>query len=169
MDQDDIINRYDFTYEGYDELYGEEQKNKYDLLFSKIKPYGIVADIGCGTGLLMEYFYDTGLIDKINKYICLDLSINMLSLSNKRANKFCKDKCLVLWGNAEYLPFKNKSIDFLFSFSVINLLDNPENALNEFKRVSNNIFVSYVKKLKQVNMQGEIIGEDYKDLIFKLY
>ncbi len=168
MDQDDLINRYEATYDGYDELYGEEQRNKYNLLFSKIKPYGIVADIGCGTGLLIEYFYNTGIIYNINKYICFDLSINMLSIAYERVKKFCKDKCLVLMGNAEKLPFRDKSIDFLFSFSVINLLNDPQDALKEFKRVSNNVFISYVKKLRHVDIHGEIIGEEYKDLIFKL-
>jgi ubiquinone/menaquinone biosynthesis C-methylase UbiE len=168
VQDNEIKIRYEYTYDSYDELYGTEQRKKYDFLFSKVIPNGTVADIGCGTGLLVEYFYENGMIDNITKFYCLDFSENMLKMAQHKILKLCKNKCVALLGNAESLPFKNKSIDFLFSISVINLVDNYEKAIDEFKRVSKNVFISSVKKLKQVNIIGNFIGEDEKDSFYKL-
>ena len=168
VQDDEIKTRYDYTYDGYDELYGLEQWRKYDFLFSIVLPNGIVADIGCGPGLLIEYFYNKGLLDNVSKFYCLDYSENMLKIAQRKILKLCKNKCIALLGNAELLPFKNKSIDFLFSISVINLIDNYEKAISEFRRVSKNAFVSSIKKLRQVNINGKLIGENDKDLFYWL-
>ncbi|MEB2793567.1 MAG: class I SAM-dependent methyltransferase [Caldisphaeraceae archaeon] len=162
----DIIRKYDITYLGYDELYGEEQREKYEVTFSKIKPEGRVADIGCGTGLLIDYLTKIGFFESIKNYVCVDLSIKMLTSAAKK-NPSCH-KCAFILGNAERLPFKDKQFDYVFSFSMINLLNEPSKGVAELMRIGKKRIVSIVKKLKHVGIAGKLLGETEKDLILMI-
>ncbi|MCE4608289.1 MAG: class I SAM-dependent methyltransferase [Caldisphaeraceae archaeon] len=162
----DIVKKYDITYLGYDELYVEEQREKYEIAFSKIKPEGRVADIGCGTGLLIDYLTKIGFLESIKNYVCVDLSINMLTSAAKK-NSSCH-KCAFILGNAEGLPFKNKQFDYVFSFSMINLLDEPSKGVAELMRIGKKRIVSIVKRLKHVGITGKLLGETEKDLILMI-
>ena len=48
---------YDSIAEGYDELYGEEQKKKMDIVKAniEIKPDTKILDIGCGSGISSDF------------------------------------------------------------------------------------------------------------------
>jgi ubiquinone/menaquinone biosynthesis C-methylase UbiE len=164
----DIINRYDITSDSYDELYGEEQIEKFNEVFKNIEPKGKIADIGCGTGLLLEYLINNDKFKNVYLYVCFDLSINMLKIANDRAIRHHCDKCFMIKGNAEYLPFKDKEFDYVFSFSTVNLLDNPDKSIEEMKRIGKNVIISFVKKLKLVKVKGYIIGETEKDFILRV-
>jgi len=166
-----IRDRYDATFSGYDELYRAEQFEKYALTLRKIKPEGRVLDAGCGTGLLLEYMKTAGFIDHIDEYVCLDYSWGMLSIAKWRARLICPDKCHVIGGNIESLPFPDKAFNISYAFTVLDLVDSIIRALNELKRVTRGrIAVTMLKKLPYKDLlitKGyEILAVSKKDVIF---
>ncbi len=128
------MNYYDSISNGYNELYGEEQRKKYlfvnDWLLS-LK--GSILDVGSGTGIINEFIKPTVLTDN---------SFNML----KKANgvRVCCD--------ARFLPFKDKSFDNITCFTVLQDIIEKKRVINELKRVcKDKIIITILKKLKQVD------------------
>lgn len=139
--------RYELGCEGYDELYGEEQLDKYVSALRLMPPHGRVLDVGCGTGLLVEFMSSGGLINSVSAYFCVDISSCMTLKAKERAARACGDKCVVLQGDAYRLPFKDESFDVVYSFSLINLLERPAEALAEISRVARAALVTAVGPL----------------------
>lgn len=146
---------------GYDELYGEEQFKKLDIIKNNldIKKNDLLLDVGCGTGISSQFNC---------KVIGLDPSIKLLKFKNKaKINSV-----------AEKLPFKDNIFDFIISITAIHNFQDIEKSFKEIKRVGKNKFVfSILKKSKKFdeienlikkyfNIE-EIIEED-KDAIFFL-
>jgi len=118
----------------YIDIYYSNKKPKtdypYHLIDYIIKKYKItkemkVLDLGCGRGDFLEPFKNRGF-----SVYGLDLSYNCLKkLQNKGYNvKYCnfeKDK----------IPFTKNYFDIIFSKSVIEHIINPDNFLNEIKRI----------------------------------
>ncbi len=74
----DSIELYEVTSSSYDELYREEQYGKYEYAESSgLTIGGTVIDVGCGTGLLLEYLLSRGA--PLEKYICIEPSSEMIS------------------------------------------------------------------------------------------
>ncbi len=100
----------------YNELYGDEQRNKLRLIKSKITVNGWILDIGSGMGISAEFF---------KNIILLEPEINLLKQS--KGKKIC--------GRAEDLPFKNNSFDCIICVTAIHHF-NLKQAIQEIKRVS---------------------------------
>jgi len=128
--------RYDATYDSYDELYRGEQYEKYFSALRRVPPRGFVLDAGCGTGLLIEFLSASRLMERLSGLVCVDYSLNMLRLASWRASVSCPEKCLTVYGNVESLPFSSRVFDSVYSFTVIDLVDDPVSAVNELARVS---------------------------------
>jgi demethylmenaquinone methyltransferase/2-methoxy-6-polyprenyl-1,4-benzoquinol methylase len=139
---------------GYNELYSEEQLKKVKLIIKllKIKNESVL-DVGCGTALYSNLF---------KKYIGIDNSKEMLK----------KAKAKVIFGNAEKLPFKNKSFDTVISITAIHNFKDSKKAISEMKRVAKKkIAISVLKKsrkFKSIEKQLEDFKkfEQEKDVIF---
>lgn len=99
----------------YNELYGEEQKDKFELLSKYVKLRPLVLDIGCGTGVV-----DFGV-----KTVGIDPSIGLLK----------KHPGLKVCARAEALPFKDNVFSSIVSLTVLHHTD-INKAIEEIKRVS---------------------------------
>ncbi|MEM0366754.1 MAG: class I SAM-dependent methyltransferase [Acidilobaceae archaeon] len=167
-----IRERYEATCLGYDELYRSEQYEKYFVALKRVKPRGVVLDAGCGTGLLVEFLYSWKLLDDISLYICLDYSGCMTSIANWKLKVLCNGKCQATIGDVENIPLADKSVDVTYSFTVLDLLDDPFRGLEEMVRVTRgDIIVSVLKSLHlKDNLIGKysLIGSTSKDLIFNI-
>jgi ubiquinone/menaquinone biosynthesis C-methylase UbiE len=141
-----IRQRYEATYDSYDELYRGEQYEKYFSALRVVPPRGAVLDAGCGTGLLIEFLASLKLVDGLSSLVCVDYSMNMLRLALWRARVACPDKCLAVYGNVESLPFESMSFDVAYSFTVIDLVDDPLAAISELARVSRGAVVVSVMR-----------------------
>ncbi|MDF1612113.1 ubiquinone/menaquinone biosynthesis methyltransferase [Stygiobacter electus] len=98
------------------------------IKFSSMDENTILLDIACGTG----DFAITAKKFGVKKIFGADLSFNMLSLFNNKADwiKGKTTECV-----AEFLPFKNESFtNITVAFGVRNFYDIPT-AFNEFRRV----------------------------------
>ncbi len=145
----------------YNGLYEEEQLNKLNIIkkYLKVKKSYKLLDIGCGTGISTNFFD----CDSVG----VDKSKGML--------KFCSEKRIL--GNAEKLPFKDKSFDVILCITAIHNFDDQEKALNEIKRVKKykaQIVITLLKKSKNYNKMKKLILRNFnmremdsdKDTIF---
>jgi ubiquinone/menaquinone biosynthesis C-methylase UbiE len=98
----------------------------------KFKPKNIL-EAGCGTGRWLNSIpsYDS-------KLFGLDLSFGMLSQITKS-----KISVNLINGNADKLPLKNNSFDFIYCINAIHHFDNPEKFLWSIKEIliSGGIFI----------------------------
>lgn len=152
---------YDEIAEGYNELYGEEQLTKLSEAKKQVpfKKNDIVLDIGCGTGILTRK-----IAGSVKLIIGIDASKKMILNAKKEKNVF------YLVANAESLPFKDKTFSLAVSFSVIQNVKNPQNMINEAKRVSKVNLITVPFKLwskEKINFLGRFkIKKGQKDWIF---
>ncbi|MEB3861427.1 MAG: class I SAM-dependent methyltransferase [Desulfurococcales archaeon] len=165
-----IRERYEATYTGYDELYRMEQYEKYLEALGRVEPRGLVLDAGCGTGLLVEYMAMNRMLDRVSGVVCLDYSWGMLSVAKWRLGRLCGGRCGVVLGNVERLPFGDRVFDVVYSFTVLDLVDDVIGAFRELVRVSRGpVVVSMLKRLPYKDLllaSGvRLLGVTSKDVI----
>ena len=115
--KNDIRTKYNTTADFYNKRYRNLQYEKYARMLKGVKLKGRILDLGSGTGLLSDF---------LNKEIIgVDFSINMLKKS--------KNKNRIL-GDAENLPFKNNTFDFVLSFTLLQNLPSFK-LFKEIKRI----------------------------------
>jgi ubiquinone/menaquinone biosynthesis C-methylase UbiE len=167
-----IRDRYDATCMGYDELYGEEQVEKYEAVVPRYGASGRVLDAGCGTALLAEYLHEKRMLDQVEVYVCLDYSGCMLSIAAKRLRRLLASRSLIVEGNVEHLPFPSGYFDIVYSFTVLDLVDDLERGLAELSRVSKGpVIVSMLKKLPykdRLLTRYPIVAITSKDVVFRV-
>lgn len=100
---------------GYDELYGEEQKKKAEIIKKHVKFKAPLLDIGCGTGVV-----NFGV-----KTVGIDPSLGLLEQHN--GLKVC--------ARAEALPFKDNTFNSVVSLTALHHTE-IDKAVKEIERVS---------------------------------
>lgn len=123
---------YDEISKGYEELHREEQEKKLAIVKENIKVYknDLLLDVGCGTGVTSNFGCNV---------VGLDPSIKLL------------DKCSFpikkVLGEAENIPFKDKTFDIVVSITAIQNFHDIEKGLKEIKRVGKERYIlSFLKK-----------------------
>ena|SRR3989338_3405033 len=150
---------YKLISKGYDELYGEEQKAKHDIIKAalNIKNDDLLLDVGCGTGS-----------DFNCRVIGIDPSIDLLQHTQKlQSNFWCPRNALHFYENqknndkndynainkirakAENIPFKDNTFDKVISVTSMHNFDGLEKGISEIKRVGKKDFAfSILKKAR---------------------
>lgn len=131
----------------YNELYKEEQIKKLEIIKKNIKIIPPLLDIGCGTGISTNYF------DVLS--IGIDNSKEMIKQS-KEGN--------LIYGQAEKLPFPDKSFNTIISVTSFHNFKNMEKALLEIKRVSSNknIAITFLRKSKKLNEFRKLLKKYFR-------
>ena len=170
----EVMTKYNATFNSYDELYRDEQYEKYDSvkthLVTTVDSDSLMLDLGCGTGLLYEYI--SKICEKCGTYyVGIDISINMLRLAKRKIleNEEKIPSDLIL-SDAEHLPFRNKCFNAIFAFTVIQNIPCIERFILEIKRVArkqNLIVVTMPKKVKtQISFDYRVVCNGKHDFIY---
>ena len=164
--------RYEAACRSYDETYRAEQAEKYLAALKRVPPRGRVLDAGCGTGLLAEYMRGLGYLDSVDLYVCLDYSSCMLSIASWRLGHVCPARCQLVEGNVEALPFPDSYFDVVYSFTVLDLVEDLDAAVSELTRVSRGpVVVSMMKKLPYKDRllpRAQLLGVTSADVVLRI-
>ena len=148
---------YDVPAEGYDELYGEEQLEKYELAFQGLKPligdFRTVLDIGCGTGLLGEYLEELGY--RLT-YVGVDRALDRLREARRKSGRW-----ILIQADAQNLPIRSGSMDLAACITVIHLL-NPRQAMREVLRVTRKAAIISLLK-KRLDLKPKLLKIFYEE------
>jgi len=142
-----VMRRYDLTAEMYDMRYAEEQaaKIRAGLKHVKIEKDERVLDVGCGTGILFNYF-----LDKRNLIVGLDISKKTLL----QAKQHIREKKIVnvhlVQADADNMPFGGNAFSKVFAITVLQNSPDPTKTLTEIKRVGIGNAVFVVSGLKSI-------------------
>ena len=154
---------YKLISKGYNELYGEEQKIKHDIIKANlnIKNDDLLLDVGCGTGSDFEC-----------KVVGIDPSMELLQQkSNNRNSVIINNKKTLeqssvstpltikkILATAENIPFKSNIFDKVISVTSIHNFNNIKQGVKEIKRVGKKDFAfSVLKKTKHFDsIENEI-------------
>ncbi|PIN89972.1 class I SAM-dependent methyltransferase [Candidatus Pacearchaeota archaeon CG10_big_fil_rev_8_21_14_0_10_34_76] len=113
-------------------------------LFSNVS--GKILEIGPGTGINLKYY------PKNIKWIGIEPNNEMIKYLKEKAKKL-KIDYKIIRTNAEKIPIKNNSIDFVISTLVLCSVDNQEKVLSEIKRVLKKngkfLFIEHVADKKE--------------------
>jgi ubiquinone/menaquinone biosynthesis C-methylase UbiE len=151
---------YKYVAKSYNELHKEEQIKKLEIIKKNIEIIPPLLDIGCGTGISTNYFNV--------KSIGIDNCKEMLKEGSKN----------LIYGDAEKLPFPDKSFNTVISVTSFHNFKNIEKALLEIKRVSknNNIALTFLKKSNKLEKFRNLVKRYfnfeeincYNDILFKI-
>ena len=131
---------------GYNELYGEEQKVKLNIIKENldIKSTDLLLDVGCGTGIS----------DFDCKVLGIDPSVELLKQNLERQTVLAK---------AENIPFKDRSFDKVISVTAMHNFDNIEKSMEEIRRVGKKDFAfSILKKSSKFDFIEKEIKENFE-------
>lgn len=112
---------YDAIADGYDELHGDEQLEKYRALLrlGLIGADETILDLGHGSGLICSVFD--------NPILGIDTAQNLLARSPARTMRVDFN---------EPLPFEDSSYDWVVSFTALHHATNPEALVSEAQRIA---------------------------------
>lgn len=95
-------------------------------------------DIGCGTGVFLDFFWSCGF-----DLTGLDSSPDMLA----RAREKIGGRADLHLGHAEHLPFDDREFDYCSLMTVLEFVDDPIHVLREAARVTRKgILVTYLNR-----------------------
>ena len=148
---------YDAIASSYDQLHGEEQRRKFNLVKHAIT--GSVLDVGCGTGIVWKEW-------KGKPVTGIDPSQKLIEQANH---------ITTILGRGELLPFPDKSFDTVTCFTALHNFDDYQQGLEEMTRVAKQkIIVTLLKKskkrkeiktrIKQFLVVKEIIDDETDDI-----
>jgi len=143
-----LMNYYDKIAPGYEELHGQEQLKKLNLIAQYINPKlsDTLLDVGCGSGISTRFW-------KCKRF-GIDPSEELIKLAREKD----KDGDYLI-GTAEKLPFPGNSFDFVISITAVHNFNDIGKALNEIKRVAKNkIVLSILKKSQKIGEIKQLIS-----------
>lgn len=125
------IHTFDQQAAQYDtKCYGDHARALYPLLMEQLGqiPRERVLDLGCGTGALLAQMSDRW---PAGTYTGLDLSSEMVAVAKDRLS----GRATVLQGDAEYLPFPDRSFQVVVCCDSFHHYPSPGRALEQIHRV----------------------------------
>lgn len=108
------------------ELYGTSFSTR--AMLSLIDPNLIVADLGCGTGMIAA-----DLAPVVKQVIGIDSNDTMLHTARLRTREF--DNVTLTQSDLETLPLQDESCDAALMILVLTYADNPQKVLAEMRRI----------------------------------
>lgn len=147
-----VIIKYNATWKSYDELYGEEQNKKHEIILRHLQQTCLekAIDLGCGTGNFINK-----IVNKATYLIGIDISKNMLKEAKRKTRKHSWKTSLII-ADAENIPIKSNSTNYVFAITLIQNLPNPIKFINEASRILRKKGRIIITALKRVHQPEEI-------------
>ena len=101
-----------------------------------------LVDLGCGDGPIIYSLYKNGLLNRFNKVIGVDISVERIRIANKNI-KF-KGCSFILSGGNVVNKIKNGTVDFLISNQVIEHVKDDSLMLKEISRIVKKGGIAYI-------------------------
>lgn len=133
---------YDDLAEGYEELYGDEQRKKMKIIRGKIEiyPETRVLDVGCGNGISSNFdCYCVG----------IDPSKELIEEAKKNDKNEKHEYIIEKAENLYKLQFKDKEFDYVLCVSAVHHFEELEEFLKEIERIGNNFIITVLKKSRE--------------------
>ncbi len=137
----EIIKKYNSSSSFYDSRYRQIQEIKYHIILKNFDlTRKVILDLGCGTGLFIEYISRRKLEQKKNLdyYVGLDISWNMLLEFRSKLEKLKGKNISLLLSDIENLPFRDNQFFSVLSLTSFQNLPDVEKGIRELLRVSRN-------------------------------
>jgi ubiquinone/menaquinone biosynthesis C-methylase UbiE len=150
-----VKRRYDLTAGMYNRRYAEEQEAKYKVTLAKLKPTGLVLDIGCGTGLLFNHIFSENA-----SMVGVDVSKKLLLRAREKAKE--QQNVHIVQSDADYLPFIDSVFNTSFAFTVLQNMPKPSETLKEIYRVMQQeafVVITGLKKVFSTENLRTLLGE----------
>lgn len=154
---------YNHISKGYEELYREEQEEKWEVLKDYVDVRGKkVLEVGCGTGIITEK------LQEAKELTAVDKSRKMIEVAREKG---INAKFLV--ADATKLPFKDDEFDLVISVTMLQDLEDPLKAIEEMRRVGRKVIFTCLAKGERVKLirekygKGIPCGKDELWIIFK--
>lgn len=150
-----VMNRYDsMGWRLYEECYRSEQVPKLSecLRWLEAMGYGVILDLGCGTGLSVET-----LSSEPAALVGLDFSRGMVVKARER---FRKPWTHLVLSDADYPPFRHGVFHGALVVTLLNNMPNPERTVERLVRVlrrGSRVAVTGLKKSFTVGRLREIL------------
>ena len=166
-----IIENYNLSAYFYDKRYKKIQEKKYNKVLNNYQlKEKKVLDVGCGTGLLIEFILNSGIYNgnlKCN-FVAIDISWNML-LEFKSKLFRLKDKTNIslMLSDIENLPFRDNIFNLIFSFTSFQNLPGTYEGIQELFRVAlinSDLKFSILKKKLDLDALIDFLKPNVKDL-----
>jgi ubiquinone/menaquinone biosynthesis C-methylase UbiE len=127
-----MINICDIYSKIYDIFIGNSEKNPHLHKYIRgfIKSDDLIYDGACGTGI-----FSIELSPYVKKIYACDLSKEMINNFNRKIKEHNIDNIETDIQDINNIEFDDNTFDVAITPNIIHLLDNPEKALNELKRV----------------------------------
>ena len=160
----ETLEHYDRLASMYDSLYGEEQSIKIGLALRnvKVRSDDLLLDVGCGTGILMEF-----VASMIRHYVGLDIARKTLKAASERSRRLrVKSKVSLIRADADYLPFRAGSFSIIFALTLLQNIPEPSRTLTEILRVAKDksqIVITGLKKRFTKKEFDELICKVWRD------
>lgn len=107
-------------------------------------------DIGCGTGIFLEFFWSCGF-----DVSGLDKSPDMLSRTREKMG----DRAHLHLGEAGHLPFDDREFDYTSLMTVLEFVDDPALVLREAARVSRKgVLITFLNRFSLYRLSVRLSG-----------
>ena len=130
--------------------YGKEVKRlEGKLLREALEEFkeGELLEVGCGTGIWIEYLREFGFKEPVG----LDISKDMLKVAKVKGLK------KLVMGSATFLPFKDNSFDAVYFMTSLEFIVDRKRALLEAARVSRKaVVVGFLNSYSLLNLSRKV-------------
>jgi len=166
-----IIKNYDQTAHFYDKRYKSIQEKKYNIVLNnyQLKEKRIL-DVGCGTGLLIEFILNSEIYNRNLRcnFVAIDISWKMLlEFKSKLFKLKNKANLSLLLADIEHLPFRDNIFNLIFSFTSFQNLPGTYEGIQELFRVAlitSDLKFSILKKKLELDALIDYLKPYVKDL-----
>ncbi len=152
--------------ESYDALYKQEQFNKYGVVVNNLKGY--ILDLGCGSGLLIEFLIKKCI--NFKSYVGIDNSKRLIEIARKKIREFFKSnnknkQIILIESEAEKFNYDQllqtlniKKFDTIVSFTAIHHFKDLNFLLN---LKCDMLIISVLKKSKRFEEITQFLKENF--------